>query len=119
MNKSLAARIKSLRTEGVHSKCPGSKGPSSKGPSYPLVLILGKVFYIRDDMKYVWDALTHMTVHQIIGTQLTNYEHTHPTTRGHECTLIIFLFFNTVPASKIFICQERFRKISLNLPEQF
>ena len=100
MNKSLAARIKSLRTEGVHSKCPGSKGPSSKGPSYPLVLILGTFFYIRDDMKYVWDALTHMTVHQIIGMQCINYVHTQPTTGGHWCTLM-FLFVKTVLASKI------------------
>ena len=47
---------------GVHSKGPGSKGPSSKCLAYHLVLILGLFFYLWDGMKYVWDALTHMTV---------------------------------------------------------
>ena len=44
----------------VHTQCP----------AYHLVSILGTVFYQRNSMKYIWDALTHMTVHQIIGTQL-------------------------------------------------
>ena len=54
---------------GVHSKCPGSKCPGSKCPAYHLVSILGTLFYLRDCLKYVRDALTQMTVHQIIGTQ--------------------------------------------------
>ena len=69
---------------GVHSKCPGSKCPA-----YHIVSILGPFFYFRDSLKFVRDTLTQMTVHQIVGTQWTNYVHTQTTTRGQWCTLML------------------------------
>ena len=52
-----------------HTRAVHSKGPGSMCPAYHLVLILGTFFYLRDGLKYVRDALTQMTVHQIMGTQ--------------------------------------------------